>query len=159
MNVISSQNTRTLGQDNKSSGLILLNKLKCPQYKTFFFFSPRTELNFHLELLFWLQMDTFFWPQLKACRNLVPDQRWNPDLLQWKRKVLTTGPIGNSNKWTLNFHWCKYLGQLRIFCLFHEVERSSECIRMLRHWGMEDASITFHTGISWTSYFHLVHKG
>ena len=33
-----SQNTRTLGQDNKSSVLISLNKLKCPQYKTVFFF-------------------------------------------------------------------------------------------------------------------------
>lgn len=38
-----SQNTRTLGQDNKSSVLISLNKLKCPQYKTGFF-SPQQYL-------------------------------------------------------------------------------------------------------------------
>ena len=31
------QNTCILGQDNESRGLISLNKLNCPQYKTFFF--------------------------------------------------------------------------------------------------------------------------
>ena len=38
----------------------------------------------------------FFWPCSTACGILVPNQGSNPCPLQWKPRVLTTGPTGKS---------------------------------------------------------------
>ena len=39
----------------------------------------------------------YFWPCLAACRILFPNQGFNPCLLHWKHRVLTTGLQGKSH--------------------------------------------------------------
>ena len=59
----------------------------------------------------------FFWPHHKAYRILVPQPGVKPGLRQWRHRVLTTGPPGNSSLYTLNnfpklsyLHSCIFMG-------------------------------------------------
>lgn len=53
----------------------------------------------------------FFWPGLKACGILVPDQEQNPHPLQQKHMVITTGPPAKSWKLLLIHNiWDIYVG-------------------------------------------------
>ena len=45
----------------------------------------------------------FFWPCCLACRILVPRPRIEPRPRQWKPRILTIRPPGNS-QWHLNFY-------------------------------------------------------
>ena len=57
--------------------------------KVFFFF-------FFSQTAFILLLLLFFWLHHLAGRILVPNQGLNPGPLQWKHRVLTTAPPGNS---------------------------------------------------------------
>ena len=46
----------------------------------------------------WPEIPLFFWPHHAACSILVPQPGIEPGPQQWKRRVLTTGPPGNSRK-------------------------------------------------------------
>ena len=50
------------------------------------------KIMYFFPLFFYL----FFWPRHVACRILVPWPGIEPRPRQWKRRVLTTGPPGNS---------------------------------------------------------------
>lgn len=40
----------------------------------------------------------FFWLAMRHVGSYFPNQGWNPSPLQWTHEVVTTGPLGRSNK-------------------------------------------------------------